>query len=464
VRIAKAVKRLRWGLVKALQWLLAHSFHAKLWAVRRVVLNRGKNTPGVDGIVWRSDKEKMLAATALRRRGYKPQPLRRTYIPKKNGKRRPLGIPTMHDRAQQALYLAALSPVAETTGDPNSYGFRVARSLADAHGQCFIALAKKCSPKWVFEGDIVACFDRISHEWLLQNIPMDTAVLRKWLKAGYVEEGAVHSTEEGTPQGGIISSVLANLALDGLEQTAHMAVPRRSKINVIRYADDFLITAENETLLRESVVPAVQSFLLQRGLELSEEKSKVTNIDTGFDFLGTNMRKYNDKLLIKPSKAAIRSVCLKVREVIQNAGTWSAARLIRELNPIVRGWARCWRHLVSSAAFGHVDTFIFKSLWRWARRRHPNRGALWIRRKYFRSGAQLNWLFHGSESCADGTVKHHVLFKASALHIRRHVKVPATANPYEPNDEGIFAKRRVMQKLAANRDREKWLAQTATAT
>ena len=238
VRIAKAVKEGRWNKVKALQYLLTRSFYAKLLAVKRVTSNKGKKTPGIDGILWKGARAKSRAACSLRRRGYRPQPLRRTYIQKKNGKKRPLSIPTMTDRSQQALYKLALAPVAEMAADGNSYGFREARSCADAVQAAFNELSKPNSATWVLEADITGCYDNISKEWMLNNIPMDKVVLRKWLDAGYVENGITYPTRKGVPQGGIISPTLANMTLDGLEEAVRRAVPRRSRVNFIRYADD----------------------------------------------------------------------------------------------------------------------------------------------------------------------------------------------------------------------------------
>jgi RNA-directed DNA polymerase len=247
VRIAQATKERRWGKVQALQRLLTHSYSGKILAVRRVTENTGKKTPGVDQEIWDTPAKKTQAAHELRRRGYQPQPLRRVYIPKSDGKTmRPLGIPTMKDRAMQALHLLALDPSAETTADKNSYGFRQRRSCADALVQCFSAL-KSANTQWVLEGDIKSCFDRISHEWLLNHAPMDRVVLKQWLTAGYMEKHVLHETTDGTPQGGIISPALANGALDGLERLLKEKYPkgRRPKslngerpcVNLIRYAD-----------------------------------------------------------------------------------------------------------------------------------------------------------------------------------------------------------------------------------
>ena len=238
MRIAKAVREGKWGKVKSLQWILTHSHHAKLLAVKRVSQSSGAKTPGVDGVLWRTAEQKICAASSLHRRGYKAQPLRRVYILKKNGKQRPLGIPTLFDRAMQALHLLALEPVTETTADKNSYGFRPKRSAADAIAQCFLSLSRRTSAQWVLEGDIKACFDEIDHDWLLEHIVTDKLLLKQWLAAGYIEAGTFHDTVSGSPQGSIVSPALANKVLDGLEAVVNQAVARTDKVNFIRYADD----------------------------------------------------------------------------------------------------------------------------------------------------------------------------------------------------------------------------------
>jgi len=301
----------------------------------------------------------------------KGRPLRRPY-----GKKRPLGIPCMRCRAMQALYLLALDPVAETTADPNSYGFRPGRSTADAIEQCFIALGKQFSPQWILEGDIKGCFDAISHEWLLTHIPMEKAILKKWLKAGYMEQHVLHPTEEGTPQGGIISPVLANLTLDGLEKKLNERYPKpkvgyNAKVNFVRYADDFLVTGISKELLEKEVKPLVEQFMSERGLTLSPEKTVITHIEEGFDFLGQNVRKYKagkrDKLLVKPSKKNVQAHLEKVRDIVKTNKALSAGKLILLLNPIIRGWAQYHQHVVSKKIFSSVDDAIYQMLRRWAK-------------------------------------------------------------------------------------------------
>lgn len=401
-RIVKATREGKHGKVKALQWILTHSFSGKALAVRRVTENQGKKTPGVDGITWSTPEAKSQAMLSIKRRGYRPQPLKRVYIPKTNGKMRPLGIPTMKDRAMQALYLLALEPVAETTADGRSFGFRPERSTADAIEQCFTTLSKKVAPQWILEGDIKGCFDNISHDWLMGHVPTDREILRKWLKAGYMEDRQLFPTEAGTPQGGIISPTLANLVLDGLEAKLDAAFGRkryangvqtRLMVNYVRYADDFIVTGRSKELLEQEVMPIIKDFMQERGLTLSPEKTKITHIDDGFDFLGQNVRKYNGKLLIKPSKANVATFLEKVRSAVKGNKALDQPRLIRMLNPMIRGWANYHQHVVSKATFARVDHEIWRVLWQWAVRRHPQKSSVWIKQRYFHSVGTRNWVF-----------------------------------------------------------------------
>ncbi len=442
MRIAKAVREGKHGKAKALQWILTHSFYAKLLVVKRVAQNRGHKTAGVDRIIWNTPRQKMRAARSLKRKGYRPKPLRRIYIPKKNGKLRPLGIPTMIDRAQQALHLLALEPVSETQAERNIYGFRPKRSTADAIEQCFIVLARKNSPQWIFEGDIKSCFDRISHLWIGTNIPMDKGILNKWLKAGYIEKNVFHPTEEGTPQGGIISPTIMNMTLNGLEQAVKSAVSKRDKINVIVYADDFIITGASKEVLEQKVKPAVIDFLQERGLELSLEKSQITHIEDGFDFLGFNVRKYKGKLLIKPSKKSIKAFLYNIRDTVKSNKTAKTENLIRQLNPKIRGWTNYHRHVVSKKTFSYVDKSIFQTLLLWIKRRHPKKSAEWQRKKYFHSQGFRNWIFSARSYDKKGNVRLSDLFKAAGVPIKRHVKIKGVATPYDPVFKDYFERRK----------------------
>jgi RNA-directed DNA polymerase len=342
----------------------------------------------------------------------------------------------------QALYLQALDPVAECIADPNSYGFRRERSCADAIEQCFITLAKKTSAQWIFEGDIKACFDRIDHEWLIAKVPSDKEIIRKWLESGYIEKDVFHRTEEGTPQGGIISPVLANLVLDGMEAllaehfSATKAATAKNKVHMVRYADDFVITGTSKELLEEQVKPLVEEFLRQRGLELSQEKTVITHIKDGFDFLGQNVRKYDGKLIIKPSKKNVASFLANVREVVKEHKAIKACELVRMLNLKIKGWAMYHRHICAKATFSQVDSAIFDTLMQWCKRRHREKNKHWIVNKYFTRVPGENggnrWVFFGEEEKVDGEIRLVTLMKASSVSIRRHTKIRADVNPYAP--------------------------------
>lgn len=445
VRIAKATKEQQWRKVKTLQRLLTRSFSARALAVKRVTDNQGKRTPGVDGECWSTPDAKWQAIHRLTRKGYKPKPLRRVYIPKSNGKRRPLGIPTMLDRAMQALYLYALEPVSENTADRNSYGFRPRRSTADAIEQCFINLSRKHSAEWVLEGDIKGCFDNISHVWLLSNVLLDRVILKRWLKAGYMESNRFNPTEAGTPQGGIISPVLANLALDGLEKVLESHFGKKNtkksyktKVNYVRYADDFIITGISKELLVNEVKPIVEAFMAERGLVLSKEKTLITHISDGFDFLGQNVRKYNGKLLVKPSRKNMRAVLDKIRSIVRGNKTVATHRLIQQLNPVLRGWANYHKGVVAKETFNYVDYRVWKLLWQWCRRRHQNRHKRWIKKRYFKTVSRRNWVFQAPIPDGKGDVS---LVYANDTPIKRHTKIKSEANLYEPVWEQYFEQR-----------------------
>jgi len=440
-RITKAVKQKKWHLVKRLQYLLTHSHYAKMLAVRKVCQNQGRRTAGVDGVKWLTPETKMNAVLMLSDKKYKAKPLRRVYI-KKYGKKekRPISIPTMHDRAMQALYALALNPVAETLADTASFGFRIYRSSHDACGQVFICMSKKNSAQWVLEGDIKSCFDNINHNWLLANISMDKSVLKQFLKAGFVYNRHLFLTEKGTPQGGVISPILANSTLDGIAAIIDDKYHRGrghnpKKVNFVRYADDFIVTADSEETASE-VDEMIRRFLKERGLELSEKKTTITHIDDGFDFLGWNFRKYKGILLIKPSKKSIDKVTHNISDIIKGGKAWTQEEMIKKLNPVITGWSNYHQSVVSKDIFSKMDNKIWNMLWRWAKRRHKEKSKRWITNRYWRKEGTRNWVF-SSEG------KNLKLL--SDTKIVRHTCLKLNKNPYL--DKGYFEARRYKLRI-----------------
>ena len=460
IRIAKAVQEKKWNAVKRIQYLLTHSYYAKALAVRKVTTNKGKNTAGVDKELWTTAASKMRAVLTLSDKNYKAKPLRRVYIEKKGKKaKRPLGIPCMYDRAMQALYALSLEPIAETTADTRSFGFRKGRCCQDACEYIFTNLAKSNSAEWVLEGDIKGCFDHISHEWMIANIPMDKSVLKQFLKAGFVFERELFPTEEGTPQGGVISPILANMALDGMQKALYdrfhtnrlgkddIRFKNAHKVNFIRYADDFIVTAATKEIAEEAK-QIVSQFLKGRGLELSEDKTVITHINDGFDMLGWTFRKFKGKLIVKPSKKSIKSFVASLSDTIRNhAKAWEQEVLIEKLNKQIRGWANYHQSVCASEAFAHIDYVLYELLWQWAKRRHPHKGQWWVSTRYWQRKGNRNWVF---------STENKELLRVDHIPIVRHIKIRLDANPYF--DTEYFAERKFQQGMRrlSGRFKEIW--------
>ncbi len=400
-RIAKATLEGNYRKIRNLQRLLVRSLSARLKAVRQVAQeNKGKFTPGIDGELWTTPKLKLEAAFILHKRS-KTKPLRRIYIPKKDGSLRPFGIPVMLDRARQALWNLALIPVVETTSDPVSYGFRPYRSCWDAHAQLQVVLSRA---QWILDADIRKCFDTISHDWLLANTPMETKILKSWLKGGFLDSGNFFNTEDGTPlylESGVISPTLANHVLNGMQGVLKKAFPRKqvpssssrtlyrnrnsSGINLVRYADDFIVTGRSSRQL-ERVKGVLNQFLRSRGLELNPEKTRILHISKGFDFLGWTFRKYRNGVLLRViSKEAQQSHKGKLRDLVKNSKNKPPSALISDLNPVIRGWCnyhRCCSNIRS--VWSKTNQYLYRLLWTWAKKRHTRRSLFWIYDKYWK--------------------------------------------------------------------------------
>ena len=443
--------------VRRLQKLMLRSHSNTLLSVRRVTeRNAGRLTAGVDGEVALTPKAKaeLVGRVAYSREPFKALPVRRVYIPKPGGKKRPLGIPVLIDRCHQARVLNALEPEWEARFEPKSYGFRPGRGCHDAIAAIY-QVAKGKSPRrlWVLDADLAGAFDRIGHNHILTMIGSFPArgMIRQWLKAGVVENGRLSHTEEGTPQGGVISPVLLNVALHGMETAAGARYgaanyAMRGSPVLIRYADDFVVHCHSRQEALE-VKARLAEWLAPRGLAFNEDKTKVVSLDEGYDFLGFNVRRYRQKLLIKPSKAAVRRIRKRLRDELRSLRGSNAQAVIRRLNPIIRGWANYYRTQVSAEAFGKLDSYLWRLTWKWAKISHSTKPAYWVIARYFgkfNKARQDRWVFGDR---ANGAFLHRFAW----TNIVRHPIVKHAASPDDPELADYWAWRRRKAPLPINR-------------
>ncbi|MGH3899970.1 MAG: group II intron reverse transcriptase/maturase [Pseudonocardiaceae bacterium] len=439
--------------VRNLQKLMLRSRSNALVAVRRVAeVNAGRKTPGVDGrtALLAGSKTELACWTQSSARTWKPQPVKRVYIPKSNGKKRPLGIPVIRDRAMQALVLNALEPEWEARFEPRSYGFRPGRGCHDAIEAIFcVARGNLSKRRWILDADLAAAFDRIDHQRLMESLGTFPArgMVRAWLTAGVIENRKFAPTAEGTPQGGVISPLLLNVALHGMEEAAGVRY-RTNGANagktmpgspvLIRYADDFVALCHSEDEARQ-VKARLAAWLTPRGLAFNEEKTRIVSLDAGFDFLGYNVRQYKDrKLLIKPSPAAVARFRDRLRIELRRLRGTNSTETVSTLNPILRGWAAYYRNGVSKRIFSEIDDYLWWALFRWAVRAHPNKPKKWVTRRYFGAfnpARKAQWLF------GDRSSGRHV-FKLAWTPIVRHVMVNGNASPDDPELAEYWAQRR----------------------
>lgn len=452
-RIFKATRCQDWRRVRNLQRLLLKSYSNVLLAVRRVTqINAGKRTPGVDKLLVKTGPAKAILTDVLKQWiPWQPLAARRVYISKSNGKRRPLGIPSLIDRCLQAVVKAALEPCWEAQFEATSYGFRPGRSAHDAIARIYVMATPNTRKKWVLDADIAQCFDTIDHAFLLQQIGPFPArnMISQWLKAGYMEAGVFHSTETGTPQGGIISPLLANIALHGMEAAlgisryADAGIKKDVRTLIVRYADDFVVFCDSKAEAEQAQAD-LQTFLSIRGLALSDEKTRIVHLSEGFDFLGFHIRHYRTpntrtgwKLLIRPAPKSVAAFREKLRHTFQRLQGSNARCLIGVLNPLIRGWANYYRGVVSSEIFHQLEHYIFWKLRRWISKTHPNKSFSWRDGRYWAHHPAYKgspWSFVDKETGM-------VLYRIGYTRIRRHVLIAGDASPDNPKLRDYFEQR-----------------------
>lgn len=451
-RIFKATQNGDKRKIRNLQRLMLKSYSNILLAVRKVTQdNAGKKTAGIDKVLVKTPKARMELVTDLATHAdWKPKPSRRVYIPKNNGKERPLGIPTIKDRCMQAIVKNALEPSWEAQFEGISYGFRIGRSTHDALSKIYLALRPNKKKKWVVDADIKGCFDNINHEYLMKRIGNFPArrLIQAWLKSGYVHKNVFYNQESGTPQGGIISPLLANIALHGMENALGVKYNSRGESKgkriLVRYADDFVILCEDKEDAGKAQKD-ISEWLKPRGLTLSEEKTRIVHITEGFDFLGLNIRHYKVsntptgyKLLIKPSKESLRRTRTRIREIfLENKGN-NCRYLIRKINPLIRGIANYLRPYVASEAFSSLDSYIFSRLVRYVKSLHPRKSKSWTRNKYW---GRLNLARPNDKWVFGDKTTGIILLKFTGFNIQRHTLVKGKSSPDDPSLREYWDKR-----------------------